>query len=394
MLDRRTAALLRVTALVILASCPSVVVAQTASNNVLVGKSSATGFASSVGPGACSLDLDLGKGASWGGHLLLEGRNTRGVKATDRGRRLLLASAVRPGQTLQIDARMDGQLKWLDAFTLPGDPATWPNDLPCSVDRSSEEPTWIASTDVGLKVDTFAGGPDFLSGGYQPPTEVLASPLAAPTLAVRPMGWTRWGGGALWFDMRLAYSVSPSLACNGNPAPAYCDGGTPGADDVEDIIKSATSAQVYLGPRLEFATLGPDSEFPTRAYVRGTLGSVWLLDTKDGKARDHRQLAGGLRVANGKLRDSFVEGGRALNELVTRDNEARLNRWYFSGGIYYAPGAPSFLPKWLGKAPPTRIFVRVALDRASGPDYLQTWLGLSLDFSALAAPFNAAAGGK
>jgi hypothetical protein len=362
----------------------------------------ALGFERPVRAGDCSLVVRLGPDDLWDTLLgresefdLFEALEIRRLQPGPERVDIELEAPIRPFMVVQALVRRGGRQEILATEHIREPVSEWPANASCDVPPSADpRPRVLAHVETGWFVDSFAGLLKFENdvGGVEEFSISQASgrPMVAPTLSFALGRWDWNRGGGIWGEAHLLYGVK-QVPCGDLIDPTSdprCEKAVPQANRIQELLAEATSAEMYWTIRGEHFTLNRYSDWPVRPYLAFTYGSVFVLNSLDGKARNRHRLVMGLRTIGGKFRDSYVEGGQARNELLTEDNGDSFTGVTFAAAIVYAPGGIADKIGWLNRIwPSTRVFVRASLDRRKGRDSLDTSFGISYDFSSVAGGF-------
>jgi len=129
------------------------------------------------------------------------------------------------------------------------------------------------------------------------------------------------------------------------------------------IIHNATSLEAFGGVRFEFGETG-DSAYRAHPYVYAQGGGLSVTGGT-GDIIDEYDAGGGLVMSNGPFRDSFLQLGHGWNDAF-HGHESK--RWKIDALL--SCGNATFTPF---------IEITTDFDMKSGPDAMQTYLGVSYE---------------
>lgn len=146
------------------------------------------------------------------------------------------------------------------------------------------------------------------------------------------------------------------------------------------VLEGQTSLEAFFNPRLEFATLQRSSGFPVKLYLTARLG---FIDVENGpKVFRDDHFGGGLIAPTGPFAGSSAEIGWGKTELI--DSNPGWHRLKIDGTLMFdlMPGLADRLNVFQRMGGATRGFVEIYIDQSlgSGPDSVQTFVGVSFDF--------------
>jgi hypothetical protein len=135
------------------------------------------------------------------------------------------------------------------------------------------------------------------------------------------------------------------------------------------MLRNATSLEALMGLRYEFKNLNLPGRNPARLYVKGQLGFVELAQS-DGDAKDMHHVALGATVVGGARRSSYLEIGFGKTDLFLKNRNRRIK-------------IDGLLHQELGKGFGLFAELFADVDASTGPDSIQSYIGLSFDVSRL-----------
>ena len=182
-----------------------------------------------------------------------------------------------------------------------------------------------ATAYVGTAIDNFAPA---IVGNYREHDEkhrfvggVNFQFRVWPTRNVRKNGPQVWINGETLHGVRTA-----DVDCTTDPKPAVCNEALAAAgQSFRFILKRASSFEAFVQPRVEIATIEPDSEFATRVYLTGRFGMMMLTEG-DGYAAEAHHVGIGIGSVAGKFDGSFLEVGWGKTELFAPVSDRQWNR--------------------------------------------------------------------
>lgn len=170
---------------------------------------------------------------------------------------------------------------------------------------------------------------------------------------------------AVWLYGLTAHGVrSAELDCE-NSKEGICSDAPP--DRSLAILRDASSLEALFGIRWEFLDLQQSN---STLYVNLQTGFVSVKGDVD-DAAEVSHLGFGARIRSGRYRNSFIEAGIGKNDLILENNTGRykLNARLVDNVLGWFPLGTG---KLIGF-----IHMSVDVDGHSGPDSIQTYLGLT-----------------
>jgi hypothetical protein len=253
-------------------------------------------------------------------------------------------------------------------------------------ERGLFEPTFL----YGVASDTFA--PNELAQ-YPPGTDYSRknSQVLRLEAQLRLFGQRGSWSDGLWLQAEALYGVrSADLDCAGaDKQSALCTGNAFGlpqnvAQQFTSNVLRASRVEAIFKPRLELYTLNADSSMPVTLFVTGRFGFTQFPG--DVKPSNAVAGGGGFLFPAGPFRDSsftIVQGRDGAYRSNPHANRTRMDfKFLFSPFAKLTDQLP-FIPN---KGQGVRGLVEVIVDRnffGSGPDSLQTHLGVVIDFRQL-----------
>lgn len=280
-------------------------------------------------------------------------------------------SALQKGQTLRLLIN-ESEIASADVQDSSSRPSGQKPTGVCvaSIERALDEESFAASAYFGWAFDQFA--PDSI-GGYPPNTTTArhSRVLYGMDFDYRLFG-TDESNVNLWVAGETLHGVrSADIDCSAEKnKPEICNP-RPGIAFTRAVLENQTSIEAYLEPRLEFATLQAGSSTPTSVFIAARFGFVGL-DHGPRVFKNH-QIAAGLLAEDGPFKDSSIQIGWGMNELLSGSKWKRLK---IDGLLTFAlDGVPGIRDK-------ANFFIEMVIDndlRGSSPDCVQTFMGFDLD---------------
>jgi hypothetical protein len=142
---------------------------------------------------------------------------------------------------------------------------------------------------------------------------------------------------------------------------------------VPRVIRSATSMEAYITPRVEFWTLQKDSDHPAALYGTARFGLI-ALGGAPGISGAHHVGFGGI-ITKGIFEGSLFEVGWGKTELFLNpdDGKAKWNRLKIDGLLGRELGKGVYLF--------VQLYVDTTLDPADQSSGVQTFFGLEYDLT-------------
>jgi len=194
----------------------------------------------------------------------------------------------------------------------------------------------------------------------------------------------------LWVATKTLHGVrSADVDCKQTPSVAVCSARAPTSDKFLFILQHASTIEAHIDPRLEFLTLQPGSDVPTKIYITARFGFLDLEGAP--KVFNSDGVGLGLVAPSGVFKNSMaqVEWGRSEQFQSNRS----WNRLKIEGILAFdiMPGLRDQLEFWKRLGGASRVFIGISVDRnpgGPGPDSVQSYVGIDFDlrraFSAFA----------
>ena len=194
----------------------------------------------------------------------------------------------------------------------------------------------------------------------------------------------------LWLATKTLHGVrSADVNCKETPSVAICNTKAPSSDKFLFILQHASTIEAHIDPRLEFLTLQPDSDLPTKVYVTARFGFLDLEGAP--KVFNSDSVGLGLLAPSGVFRNSLAQVAWGRSEQF--QSNSSWNRLKIDGILAFdiMPGLADRLQFWKRLGGASRVFIGISVDRnpgGPGPDSVQSYVGIDFDlrraFSAFA----------
>jgi hypothetical protein len=196
----------------------------------------------------------------------------------------------------------------------------------------------------------------------------------------------------IWLSTFTLHGVrSADVDCT-NPSSAALCGNNQGQKFIA-IFQNASSLEAHFDVRVEFKTLQPRSELPSKLFAVARFGFIDLdkydavvngtqVSVNPPKVFNNDLLGGGIIAPAGPFRDSNAIVGWGRSERF--QSNPGWNRLKVSGMLVFdlVPGFKDSLEFWKRLAGSPRMFVQINVDRnpnGPGPDAVNTYIGLDVD---------------
>jgi hypothetical protein len=195
----------------------------------------------------------------------------------------------------------------------------------------------------------------------------------------------------VWLSAETLHGVrTADVNCKDTPELNVCSKST--SEKFLGILEHASSLEVFIDPRIEFATIQRESDTPIKAYVTARFG--FLAVEGAGHTYRNHHVGGGILAPSGTFAGSYVETGWGISEMfheaeatISGDaGEPHWDRWKIDAMLMF-----DMVPGWKDRANPfkrlgggMRGFVQIYIDRhgpnSKNPDSVQSFAGMQFDF--------------
>jgi hypothetical protein len=251
-----------------------------------------------------------------------------------------------------------------------------------------ERETFESSGFLGEVFDNFA---PTISGNYAGPATAtdLHSRLTAGVEAQYRVVGKPDGQQQLWFTAHVLHGMrSAEAACKDTPTNADCltqQAKNPGGS-FNYIIGHASTMEAHMDVRWELFRIQPSSNVPAKFYLYGRAGFLDLENAP--RVYDANSFGAGLIASKGPFRNSFAQVG--IGNSKQYESDKGFDRLKVNAVLVFDV-IPGWIQSagWKGLSAGSRFFIAIAIDRnpSSGPDAVQTYIGVDYDLRHLFGSF-------
>lgn len=239
----------------------------------------------------------------------------------------------------------------------------------CRPDEDEDDDVFRANGYVGLSIDTFAA--DDLKR-YLNPNDSGDSryhDIAGVNFEYRVF---RKGLTSLWVaGETLHYAKSTEVNCAENPELEACQGFTANPQQFLAILRNASSVEANMAVRLHLFEVNKRSSSPAAVYVQAKLG-FQAVEKGDSDAAEFVTYSGGFMSLAGRFGGSHLDIGWGRSDVyLTAPN----NRFKVDGLLSIGLNGVSSIRPY--------IQMTIDADRGSGPDSIQTFIGVDFDLRSI-----------
>ena len=242
---------------------------------------------------------------------------------------------------------------------------------------------FVASTYLGLAIDTFASGESRLYLNPNAPNGPKERMVGGIDFGYRLMGKPAVQAGPwpnqLWVYGETVHGVrSTDVDCTKNATFLTCQTALAipnrPADQILYTFRNATSLEGFAGFRYEFLTLQPASISAANLYVKTQAGFLTVAGAPSAAKAIHHVGLGAI-TTKGDFQGSYLEVGYGRNDLFAQH---RLSRWKVD----------AYLSRRIRKGISFFAQINVDTDIGPGADSIQSYLGFDFDLRKFADWFS------